>query len=154
MRSRADSANAIVGKYDNRPIYRSSGAFVASETLSRALGLIGVEADSVTLTRPTESQLRLEFKIGKSTAAMRTYTVGADLVIRPDGMFEISVPVGCGGRDSPGFGCGTSTVTLFVNPSGNLAAVESGGGAGVIGFIPFALYAKKLAVFPRDFSSE
>jgi hypothetical protein len=143
------SMHAIVGTYQNFASYRSKGEFVADENLSGALGLGRVEAGTVTLTRPTASQLKLEFKDGQSTKAVQTYVDGAGLVIRPEGRFEISVPVGCGGRDSPGFGCGTKTVTLFVNASGNLAAIDSGGGAGLLGVIPFAVYAKTLAIFPR-----
>lgn len=146
---RADSASTIAGYYANTAEYRSRGEFVASPTLSGALGLSLVKANTVIVTRPTGSQLRLEFMDGASTAAVRTYVAGAGLVIGGDGSFQLSVPQGCGGHDSPGFGCGTKAVTLFVNTAGDLAAIESGGGAGLLGIFPFAVYSKQLAFFPR-----
>lgn len=148
---RADSLRAIVGTFENSASYHSTAGLVATDTLSFELGMPLVRASTVKVTRPTGSQLKLEFKAGQSTEAEKTYVDGAGMTIGPQGTFEISVPVGCGGHDSPGFGCGNKTVTLFLNSTGDLAAVESGSAAGVLGIFPFAMYSKQLAIFARLF---
>jgi hypothetical protein len=148
---RADSAKSIVGTFDNSASYKSSGGlsgFVASDTLSFALGL-HLASSSFSITRPSKSELKIEFHNGDGSNFVKLYSTSTDLKIKPDGQFELSVPEGCGGHDSPGFGCGYKTVTLFINDSGDLASIESGGAAGMLGIIPFAMYVKKLAIFPR-----
>jgi hypothetical protein len=148
---RADSAKSIVGTFDNSASYKSSGGlsgFVASDTLTFALGL-HLASSSFSITRPSKSELKIEFHNGDGSNFVKLYSTSTDLKIKPDGRFELSVPEGCGGHDSPGFGCGYKTVTLFINESGDLASIESGGAAGVLGIIPFAMYVKKLAIFPR-----
>jgi hypothetical protein len=148
---RADSAKSIVGTFGNSASYKSSGGlsgFVASDTLSFALGL-HLASSSFSITRPSNSELKIEFHKDDGSSFVKLYSTSADLKIKPNGQFDLSVPEGCGGHDSPGFGCGYKTVTLFINESGDLASIESGGAAGVLGIIPFAMYVKKLAIFPR-----
>jgi hypothetical protein len=72
------------------------------------------------------------------------------LKINDEGKIELFTDSDCGGRDSPGFGCMSETVTLFINPEGDLVTVQSGGGAGVLGILPFGVYGKLVAIFPRE----
>jgi hypothetical protein len=148
---RADSEKSIVGTFSNSASYKSSGGisgFVASDTLAFALGF-HLTASSFSITRPSKSELKIEFHNNDGSDFVKLYSTSIDLKINPNGQFDLSVPEGCGGHDSPGFGCGYKTVTLFINESGDLASIESGGAAGVLGIIPFAMYVKKLAIFPR-----
>lgn len=146
---RPDSATSIVGTFKNRASYGSGREFVPRDTLSFALGVHHIKPISVTVSRPSESELRFEFQNDDESKFAKTYTTATGLTVKANGQFDVPVPVGCGGHDSPGFGCGAKTLTLFINPYGNLAAIESGGGAGLIGFIPIAVYAKHLALFSR-----
>ena len=126
--ARSDSATSIVGTFNNRACYRSRGVLAASDTLSFALGIHHIEPDSVTVSRPSASTLKFEFQNYDESKFAKIYDTAAGLIVKPNGQFDVPASVGCGGHHSPGFGCGTKTVTLFINASGDLAAIESGGG--------------------------
>ena len=150
-----EATAAVNAEFSNWASYRSKGEFLASDTLSGALGVHVEGANSVHVSRPTPETLALRFsKDGTDERAARTYRLNEGLSITQEGKFELTSKVACGGRDSPLIGCGSKTVTLFVNSEGDLVAVESGGGGGVIGVIPFAMYAKLVAVYSRRTSAK
>ena len=129
--------------YLNEADYQSKGEFMANATLAEALGIHQARLSAwAYVWRVSDQEVLVRFISQGVTIAERRYLAGDGLRILPDQRIELKKPGECGGRDSPGFGCSTGTVTLFVNGSGELVAIESGGGAGLIGVIPFALYAK------------
>lgn len=141
---------AVNTEFSNWASYRSKGEFLASDTLSGALGMHVEGANTVHVSRPTPETLTFRFsKDGTDERAVRTYRLNEGLAITREGKFELTSKTACGGRDSPVIGCGSRTVTLFVNTEGDLVAVESGGGGGVIGVVPFAMYTKLVAVYSR-----
>lgn len=145
-----DSASAIVGTFSNAAHFRSSGLeLAASETLADAFGFQIAGMATVKVSRPTVSELELDFRKPDGPAFVARYVEGKDFTLTPDGRFVIPLRGGCGARDNPGFGCGSKTVTLFINTEGDLAALESGGGAGLLGVIPLVVYARHLVLFRR-----
>jgi hypothetical protein len=145
-----EATATVNAEFSNWASYRSKGEFQASDTLSGALGLYLEGANTVHVSRPTPDTLALRFsKDGREERASTTYRLKEGLAITQDGKFELTSKMACGDRDSPIIGCGSKTVTLFVNAEGDLVAVESGAGGGVIGVIPFAMYAKLVAVYSR-----
>ncbi len=151
IREEADreATKSLRAAFLNRADYRSKGELVAHETLAEALGLPARSAAWVYVWRISDSEVLVRFVTGSEVVHERRYRAGVDLSVGSDQRLELSKPTVCGGRDSPGFGCGGGSVSLFVNRNGELAAVESGGGAGVIGIFPIAIYAKHLATFTR-----
>jgi hypothetical protein len=148
--ARADSATAIVGTFDNYTAFFSNGELGVNNTLSKALGIEYAIPGRVEISRPSASASKLDFRNGaEDESLVKTYETGKGLSIGRDGKFVISLGAVCGGHDSPGFGCGNSSVTLFINDKGDLAAISSGSAAGVIGIFPIALYTRHLAIFPR-----
>ena len=129
--------------------YRSRGELLASASIAEALGLPAKDAAWAYVWRVSEKEVLVRFVTAGKTIHEHSYHEGIDLRIMDDQRIVLAKPTVCGGRDSPGFGCGGGSVALFINPSGQLAAVETGGGAGVLGIIPIAIYAKHLAVFRR-----
>jgi hypothetical protein len=140
----------IDAKFSNRARYWSRGEFVASDNFSDALSVPAIQADRVNISINESKELIVYFTRDDLEIYKKTYALGTEYQINELGAIEIKVGEGgCGGRDSPGFGCGAAkTVTMFINATNDLAVIESGGGVGVIGIIPFALYSKQLAIYP------
>ncbi len=147
--SPANLNGPVHGIFINSASYRSRGELVGAATLAEALHIAGREAEYAEVSFEPGNSLTVRFfKEGKATLE-KTYKAGHALELRPDGSALVNLDTECGGRDSPGFGCGWGTVALFLDQDDNLNVVQSGGGAGVIGVIPVALYAKHLSVFRR-----
>ncbi|MGH7485987.1 MAG: hypothetical protein ACREMY_10370 [bacterium] len=144
------NSNAIVqGIFINSASYRSRGELVGAATLAEALHIAGREAEYVQVSVESSNTLNVRlFKHGKPILEKK-YTSGSAFELHPDGSALINLDAECRGKDSPGFGCGWGTVRLFLDQDDNLNVVQSGAGAGVIGIIPIALYAKHLSVFRR-----
>ena len=146
----ASGANGdIRAAYWNKATYRSSGELVGHATIAEAMHIPAADADTAYIWRVSPDLLIVRFTKDGVTVAERKYKLNDGFRVDNAGRIEISNPTECGGRDSPGFGCGWGAVTVFENASGELAAVQSGGGAGVLGIFPIAIYAKHLSLFNR-----
>jgi hypothetical protein len=109
-----EATATINAEFSNWASYRSKGEFLASDTLSGALGITIEEANTVHISRPTPETLAFRFsKDGIEERAARTYRINEGLSITQEGKLELTSKVECGGRDSPIIGCGSKTVTLF-----------------------------------------
>jgi len=141
----------LSGRFYNFASYRSERAgFMAVYKLSDFLQIYpGHGAHSVDVGFKN-SELTFQFvdDFGKPLNS-KTYRVGDGLGFTTDGKIELLTTSGCGGRDTPGFGCGSITKILFVNSQGQLVAVQSGGGAGLLGIFPFGVYAELISIFDR-----
>lgn len=139
----------IRSAYWNKAIYRSSGELIGHATIAEAMHIPAADADTAYIWRTSPDLLIIRFTKDEGIVAERKYKLNNGFRVDNAGRIEISNPTECGGRDSPGFGCGWGTLTIFENAAGELAAVQSGGGAGVLGIFPFAVYAKHLSLFNR-----
>jgi hypothetical protein len=141
--------------YWNHATYRSRGEFIGAETLADALQLNprsgASDADTVYVWRKTPELLSIRFVKDGTVVAERQYKLGEGFKVNDKGELELVIPTNCGGGEgSLGPGCAWHTVTLFVKADGMLAAIQSGGGAGVILVVPIGLYARHLSLFaPR-----
>ncbi len=135
--------------YWNKATYRSSGELIGKATIAEAMNIPAANADTAYLWRASPDLLIARFTKYGVIVAERTYKLNDGFRVDNAGRIAISNPTECGGHDSPGFGCGWGTVTIFENISGELAVVQSGGGAGVLGIFPIAIYAKHLSLFDR-----
>jgi len=149
MREEVDPAATrnIRGAYRNNADTRSKGEFVASPTLAEALDLPARDADWAYVWRLSDDEVLVRFVTAGATVYQRIYRRGVDLQVMPDQKLVFAITTRCGGRDSPGFACGGGTVTLFVSPTHQLVAIESGGGAGVLGVVPMAIYSRQFAIY-------
>ena len=135
------------GAYWNVAFYRSKGELLGHETIAEAMHIPAAKADTAYIWRVSQELLVVRFTKDGVVVAERKYKFNEGFKVDNSGRIEIGNPTECGGHDSPGFGCGWGTVTIFENAAGELAAVQSGGGAGLLGVIPFAIYAKHLSLF-------
>jgi hypothetical protein len=151
----ASDPGDLKAAFSNRATYRGRGEFVGHETLADALQFRpwngARDADTVYVWRKSHELLLVRFVKGGAVVDERQYKLGEGFNVNDKGEIEIVMPTECGGGDgSLGPGCSWGTVTLFVNTDGMLAAIQSGGGAGVILVVPIGGYAKLLSLFaPR-----
>jgi hypothetical protein len=139
----------IRAAYWNKATYRTSGEFIGHSTIAEAMHIAAENADTAYIWRASPDLLIVRFTKDGGIVAEHKYKLNDGFRVDNEGRIEISNPTECGGHDSPGFGCGWGTVAIFENASGELAAVQSGGGAGVLGILPIAIYAKHLSLFNR-----
>lgn len=145
----AGSTGDIRAAYWNIASYRSQGQLSGHVTLADAMHIRAPKADTAYIWRVSPELLVVRFTSNGDIVAERKYKLNDGFRVDKAGRIEIGNPTECGGRDSPGFGCGWGTVTIFENASGELAAVQSGGGAGMLGVIPMGVYANHLSLFIR-----
>ena len=145
----AGATGNIRAAYWNNATYRSSGELIGHATIAEAMHIPAASADTAYVWRASPDLLIVRFTKDGVFVGERKYKLNDGFRVDNAGRIEISNPTECGGHDSPGFGCGWGTVTIFENASGQLAAVQSGGGAGVLGIFPIAIYAKHLSLFNR-----
>ena len=116
-------------------------------------GLVGVpgaySANSFSVSFTETGALTFEFEVGGRTVGGRTFQPQDGLHFNEEGKIELLHCRGCEIADIPAMGCGSQTVTVFLNPDGDLVAVETGGGAGLLIVVPFAAYGTTMSIFPR-----
>lgn len=77
----------------------------------------------------------------------RRYDAG-DYDMEGDGAISIQTVSRCSGGGGPGVGCSRETIRLFIDKAGNLAVIQTAGGAGIVGVVPVAVSATYLSIFP------
>jgi len=145
----AGATGDIRAAYWNNAFYRSRGELLGHETIADAIHISAANADTAYIWRESTDLLIVRFTKDGEVVAERKYKLNDGFRVDSAGRIEISNPTECGGRDSPSFGCGWGTVTIFENAGGDLAVVQSSGGAGGLGIFPIAIYAKHLSLFNR-----
>lgn len=143
----------ISAKFSNRASYRSTGEFIAANRLTDLLianpGRDADNVDSVFLSFQKDGKLTFTFLRGEIVYSTRTFTTQEGLSIDSDGRINFPKVSSFAGGDGA-IGYQSKTVSLFINKQGDLATLQSGGGAGTIAFvIPFGIYARHLAIFPK-----
>lgn len=146
---RAGSNGNLRAAYWNIASYRSRGQLLGHVTLADALHIRAPQADTGYIWRMSTDVLLIRFTQADQLVAQRTYKLNDGFRVDSEGRIEIGSPAECGGQDGPGVGCGWGTATIFENSEGRLAVIQSGGGAGVVGVVPVAIYAKHLSLFLR-----
>lgn len=146
-----EASQNISGKFQNSASYRSETmGFVGAASFTDLLDIyLEQKADSFLLSFTKTDGLTVEFNADEKKIYEKTFGPMDGFKFNANGKIELKSTGGCGGHDSPGFGCMSKTVTLFLNPDGDLVTVQSGGGAGVLGILPFGVYGKLVAVYSR-----
>jgi hypothetical protein len=142
----------ISGHFQNYSSYHSEKmGFVGSAKFSDLLEIYGEQnkADSFVITYSENEGLTVQFKEDGRNIFTKKLSPADGLKLNSEGKFEFHTPGGCSGDESGLFGCSSKTVTLFLNPDGDLVTVDSGGGAGMLGILPIGIYGKLVAIFPR-----
>lgn len=138
----------ISGEFSNSASYFSTGEFLARNNLADLLNVPAKNAGRVRISFEPNGSLKMTWFSGDKEIASRTYEREFGLAIAPDGAIDLpSKGHWASGEGAVGYQ--TLSVRLFVNGSGDLATIQSGGGAGLLGPIPLGIYAKHLAVFSR-----
>jgi hypothetical protein len=106
-------------------------------------------ADTVFVSYRESEGLTIRFEANTKELLSKVYRHEEGLRITADGKIELPSSGGCGSGDGPGLGCLSRTVTLFINSDGDLAAVQSSRGGGLVTIIPFGVYSDLIAIFPR-----
>jgi hypothetical protein len=159
---------AVDGRSWKEPVAKSGAAGMSGRFAVRAAYIserMGMQAlnrlDRVLQRRPAEGAdvavlsfrenegLSVRFERGGVHYHTVDYRFDAGLKITDDGKLELPGSAGCGGQDTPGVGCASSTITLFRNPSGDLVAVQSTGAAGILGIFPIGVYGRMVSIFPE-----
>lgn len=144
-----EATAALSGKFSNRASYRSTGEFIAVDNLAELLNgpARGVDAVFASLEK---GELTLTFLTADKSAGARVYRPQDGLLIDSEG--RIQLPTKSSSAVGGGvIGYQSKAVTLFINKQGDLVTIQSGGGGGTIGLIiPIGIYAKHLAIFPRQ----
>jgi hypothetical protein len=140
---------ALAGKFSNRASYRSTGEFIARDNLAELLDVPARGADAVFVSLE-KGDLTMTFVKADKSAASRVYRPQDGLLIDSEG--RIQLPTKSSGAVGDGvIGYQSMTVTLFINKQGDLVTIQSGAGGGTIGIIiPIGIYAKHMAIFPRQ----
>ena len=112
--------------------------------LSDTLG--GPACESAALSYDVNAGLTVSFEKGGETLARRTIDRRTGLSVSEAGGLVIGSG-SCGG--GLGLGCYKTNLRLYVNRSGDLVIVQSGGGAGMLLLLPFAAYGRMMGVFPQ-----
>lgn len=139
----------MAGEFSNLASYFSSGEFVGRNNLAELLRVFPAKnAGRVRVSVMPDDSLRLTWYSGDREVATRTYDAKSGLKIAQDGAFEIQVD----GKWASGEGAAgyqSLYARLFLNSKGELCAVQSGGGGGLVGPFPIGIYARHLSVFAR-----
>jgi len=154
-----DSLKQINGKFSNTPSYSSTKmGFIGPSDLGEVLhapymGSDGIptigksKVDAIHLVFSEDAGLTASLERGGAVVAKVTLTAADLLEVRENSLVVRSS--GCGDADSIQKGCAKTTITMFINETGDLVVVDTGGGAGLIGPIPAGVYGKLMSIFPR-----
>ena len=139
----------ISGEFSNIASYYSSGEFIADDNLcGMVIGYPAREASRVRLSIGNDGALIIECVSQNREADTLTFDPEDGFIYDTNGAISLKKSRGFVGEDG-GFGYETNKIRMFINSSGDLAVVRSGGGGGFFGPFPIGVYAKHLSVFPR-----
>ena len=147
-----DAPQSITGRYSNKANYKSSKmGFTGSSHFSHLTGYHNNSLPDSFLLRVTDSnEITVEYFLESLKLGQQTFNNDRGLTIHRNYSIDLFSYSTCGGGgESLQLGCMSKTVKLFVNPEGNLVTVQSGGGAGLVTILPFAIYGKLVAIYPR-----
>ncbi len=152
-----DNFVRITGRYSNEPSYTSHKfGFIGPNDLGETLCGVMVGSDGrstagwekvdvITLNYAPDLGLQVALERGSQMVAQCTLMPNTGL--RVENAKLVLKGGGCGAGLQTG--CAGHNVSLFVSESGNLVVIESGGGAGLVTLLPFAMYGKLMSIFPR-----
>lgn len=144
----------ITGRYLNHASYRSEkmGLFGAATFLELINYYPSPTPDIVVLSFSESNGLTIGLDDGSRKVDLKTYGSADGLKIDSDGKLRLFSESSCGLIHSGKFypGCDSKTVTLFVNPDGDLVTVQSWGSGGVNSFIPGYEHVELVAIFPKE----
>jgi len=136
--------------FSNVASYRTQeGVYEGKEELSHILGeYTSGNIFLVKITAASRDEFTIEF-INESSKVIqvRRFILGESFDIEGGGNIKIQSKSTCGSHDSPGVGCQWSSVKLFEDKDGNLVAIQSSGGAGLVGIVPVSVGADYVSVF-------
>jgi hypothetical protein len=140
--------------FKNIAIYKTKeSVYEGKEKLSYILGVYTNAISSVKISAASREEIVVEFLDNNSTTLqIRRLVAGHDFEIKR-GEVVIRSKTTCGSHFSPGVGCQWSSVRLFEDKGGNLVAIQSSGGAGLVGIIPVSVGADYVSVFARSENS-
>lgn len=145
-----EATATISTKFSNHATYRSTGEFLAVDNLAELLKIPATDADSVFVSLQKDGTLTLTFFKGETVSASKTYSTREGMSIDSEGRIKLPKDSAFVGGDGA-IGYQSKTVTLFINKQGDLATIQSGGGAGTVAIVvPIGIYARHLAIFPRQ----
>jgi hypothetical protein len=143
------ATGSMSGEFSNHASYRSTGEFLARDNLADLLNVPARNAERVRIALDRTGTLSMTWLVGTEEKASRSYSRELGLIFAADGSIELpSKGSFVSGEGAAGYQ--SLNVRLFVNASGDLATIQSGGGGGLLGPIPMGIYAKHLAIFPRQ----
>ncbi len=137
------------GTFVNSPVYQTeSFGFIGTRDFGFALGVY-VDADIIRLSLTRGSSLYVALEKDEKKVFEKTYYKDDGLKFNNDGIVTLPSQRNGGSGDSPGIGYSSHQFNLFINKKGNLVLIQSGGGGGLVGVIPFAVYGSLMSIFPR-----
>jgi hypothetical protein len=148
-----DSLARLTGEYENRASYFSGTSFTTPKTFFEMVFPNDAEPSRFMLSYDEHKGLVVRFSIeGMDGAIERSHLPGKDLTVDRDGEIHISFETPCGpvgSGDNLYLDCASRSVSVFVNPSGELVAVETTRELANFFLLPVAKFVKIVAIFPR-----
>ena len=145
-----DSVDAFCGVYRNKPICLSERAgFVGVSDFATVVGAHYAKADPFRIRGLKAKGLTVELMRDGNIIYEKALLSNGGLVLTGEAILRLPKGTESGPHDSPVIGVASRQLTIFLNSDGNLVAVNSGGGAGLVGILPLALYGKLMSIFPR-----
>lgn len=147
------ASQSISGLFRNSAAYSSEKmGFAGASHFSELIGFNSTPPpDTFRLSYSQIDGLTVQFETGGAKTVDKIFRPADGLNFDADGKIVLFSKNDCGvGRDLPGLGCMSKTVTLFLNPEGDLVTVQSGGGVGIVVVVPISIYAKLVAIFPKQ----
>lgn len=143
------TTTALNGEFENKPIYqtRSSG-FIGTSDFGFAIGVYK-EADLIRLTFVEDAGLTVTLERYNGIVFEKAYLFVDGLKTDKEGALCFPDRQSAGSHDSPGIGYSKHKFCIFINEENNLVLVQSGGGGGLAGVIPFAVVGNLMSIFPR-----
>ena len=145
-----DSVDAFCGVYRNKPICLSERAgFVGVSDFATVVVAHYAKADTFRIRGLKAEGLAVKLMRDGNIIYEEALLFDEGLVLTEEGILELPKETESGSHDSPVMGVASRQLTIFLNSDNNLVLVNSGGGAGLVGILPLALYGKLMSIFPR-----
>jgi len=147
------SLERLAGEYRNKPTYISDSMFQGPGTFFQMVLPKDAVPASFTISYDEPKGLLIRYTIeGIAGVVERSFVPGKDLRVGGDGALHLAVEMPCGGvgsGDNFYLDCASRSVSVFVNPSGDLVAVLTTKEVANLLLLPVAKYVKVVAIFPR-----
>lgn len=148
-----EATSTLKGVFNNTSFYQSQQRYdFSKETLAEAIGLYGAKkATDVEIDLEEKKLLHIRFLLDGKELASKDYSVGTDFKLSDEGKIEFNSDHQGGLDPHGGVGYGASSMVLFINVSGDLVCINSGGGAGLLFLaLPFAAYQRHMTIHHKS----